>query len=79
MSNGNYLVADKEVSGFTNEEEDMAGCRKYLPNIDGLGQSCEEVLSARGAKFTKVDAWGPKVSIAGKLITGQNPACWCYW
>lgn len=74
LSNGEYLVAGKEVAGFTEEEEGMAGMKTHLPVVEGAGQSCEEVLLARGAKFTKADAWACHVASDSRVVTGQNPA-----
>jgi len=74
LSSGEYLVAGKEVGGFTDEEEGMAGLKEFLPVIEGAGQSCEEVLSARGGRFTKTAAWGCHVATDSRIVTGQNPA-----
>ena len=74
LSSGELLIVDKEVSGFTEEEEGMAGIKAHLPVIEGAGQSCEEILSARGGKFTKTVAWGSHVAIDSRIVTGQNPA-----
>jgi putative intracellular protease/amidase len=74
LSTGEYLVAGKEVGGFTEEEEGQAGMKALLPVIEGAGQSCEEVLSARGGKFKKTGAWGSHVTTDTRIVTGQNPA-----
>lgn len=74
LSSGELLIAGKEVAGFTEEEEAVAGIKGHLPMHEGAGQSCEEVLLARGGKYTKGPAWGSHVVVDSRIITGQNPA-----
>lgn len=74
LSSGELLIAGKEVAGFCEEEEAVVGLKAHLPMHDGAGQSCEEVLSARGGNFTKGPAWGSHVAVDSRLVTGQNPA-----
>lgn len=74
LSNGEYLVAGKEVGGFCNEEEEIAGLLSVLPEHAGLGRTCEDILSARGGKYSKGPAWGAHVAAGERLFTGQNPA-----
>jgi len=69
LADGSYLIKGKEVTGFSNVEEDQAGLSSAMPFLleTGLGQN--------GGKFEKADQpWGAKVVVAGNLITGQNPA-----
>lgn len=68
LSNGDYLVADKEVSAFTNEEESAVKLEKVVPF------ALESKLRARGARFIKADNFKQKVAVAERLVTGQNPA-----
>lgn len=70
LSDGSLLVADKEVTAFTNVEEEQVGLTKAVPFLP------EDALDkASGGKFVKAsEPWGEKVAISGKLITGQNPA-----
>lgn len=69
LSDGSYLVKDKELTGFTNTEEDQAGLTSEMPFL------LETDLEKNGAKFVKAaQPWGEKVCISGNLITGQNPA-----
>ncbi|PWZ02956.1 class I glutamine amidotransferase-like protein [Testicularia cyperi] len=72
LSDGSYLVNGKEVTSFTNEEEEQAGLTKAIPWL------VETRLGERGAKFSKTTPWGEKVIVDksdGKyLISGQNPA-----
>ena len=58
----------KNVTGFTNTEEDAAGLSKVVPFL------VEDMLKERGAHFTKAADWQPHVVVDGLLITGQNPA-----
>lgn len=74
LSNGELLIAGKEVAGFNEEEEAMCGLKVHLPMHEGAGQSCEEVLTARGARYTKGAAWGSHVASDSRIVTGQNPA-----
>ena len=68
LSNGNKLLADKQVTAFTREEEvDFATINK-IPYL------LEESLSRSAAKFSKVQPWGEHVVVDGRLVTGQNPA-----
>lgn len=74
LSGGEYLIAGKQVAGFTEDEESAVGYKNLLPMHEGLGQSCEEVLAARGGNFTKAGMWQSHVAVDGRVITGQNPA-----
>lgn len=68
LNDGSYLVDGKKVSGFTNEEEEAAGLTDVVPFL------LEDELIKRGADFQKTDNWAIKVSVDGRLVTGQNPA-----
>lgn len=72
LSDGSYLVAGQEVTGFTNTEEDQVQLSSAMPFM------LETELGARGGKYVKSsEPWAPKVVASGKggkLITGQNPA-----
>jgi putative intracellular protease/amidase len=71
LSNGEYLVANSAVTGFSNEEEDKAGLTDVCPVL------VETELVKMGAKFEKSDAaFKAHVTLAhgSRLITGQNPA-----
>lgn len=67
LSNGNYLVAGKEVSAFTNEEEHAVELTKVVPF------SLETTLKEHGAKFHAGKMWSNTVIVSDRLITGQNP------
>ena len=67
--NGEPLVKGREVTGFTNEEEDQVQLSSVLPYL------LEDELKKAGAKFVKApEAWGEKVVVDGQIITGQNPS-----
>jgi putative intracellular protease/amidase len=65
---GTFLVKDKEVTGFTNGEEEEMGLTKVVPFL------VEDEMLKLGAVFSKVADWGVHVVSDGLLITGQNPA-----
>jgi putative intracellular protease/amidase len=68
LSNGEYLVANKTVSAFTNEEEAAVGLTEIVPFL------LESKLIERGANFTKVPNFQVCVVTSDRLVTGQNPA-----
>ncbi|WP_369925369.1 type 1 glutamine amidotransferase domain-containing protein [Xanthomonas sp. NCPPB 2632] len=67
-SDGKPLVEGKQVTGFTNTEEDGVGLTKVVPFL------VEDELKAKGGVYTKGPDWGSYVVTDGLLITGQNPA-----
>ncbi|GAB3093761.1 type 1 glutamine amidotransferase domain-containing protein [Aestuariicella hydrocarbonica] len=68
LSNGEKLLANKSVTGFTREEEVDYG------TIDKIPYLLEESLTRSAARYSKVQPWGEFVIEDGRLITGQNPA-----
>merc|ERR1712173_19097 len=68
LSSGEYLVAGKKVTGFTNDEELAAGKTEVMPF------RMETLLKDRGAKFQCAKNWACNVEVSDRLITGQNPA-----
>jgi putative intracellular protease/amidase len=68
LSDGSYLVAGKNVAGFTNSEEAAAGLTDVVPFL------LQSTLEERGAKHTGAANWEPHVVVDGRLVTGQNPA-----
>ncbi|UII29717.1 type 1 glutamine amidotransferase domain-containing protein [Fulvivirga ulvae] len=68
LSNGDYLVDGKTVSVFTNEEEDAIQLTGVVPFL------LEDKIKERGATVSRADMWQEKVSVDGRLVTGQNPA-----
>src|SRR6516225_1521229 len=65
---GKPLVEGKNVTGFTNGEEEEVGLTKVVPFL------VEDELMSLGATFSKVKDWGVHTITDGLLITGQNPA-----
>ncbi|MEU1458076.1 type 1 glutamine amidotransferase domain-containing protein [Streptomyces avermitilis] len=68
LTDGTPLVAGKQVSAFTNEEEDAVGLTSVVPF------ALESALIEKGAKFTKTDNFQPFAVADSRLVTGQNPA-----
>ena len=69
LSNGSLLVKDKEVTGFSNEEEKLAELDQFVPFLT------ETELIARGAIYKKADQpWATFAIADQRVITGQNPA-----
>lgn len=64
---GSYLVAGKQVTGFTNSEEDTVGLTDVVPFL------LEDRLKQRGGDYSKADDFTPYVLVDGNLVTGQNP------
>lgn len=62
------VVKGKNVTGFSNAEEEEAGLEAVVPFL------VEDMLKARGARYAKEKNWQPHVALDGMLITGQNPA-----
>lgn len=68
LSDGSRLVADRDVTGFTNSEERAVGLADVVPFM------LEDALKSAGANFQGGADWQSKVVVDGRLITGQNPA-----
>lgn len=67
LSDGSYLVKDKNITSFTNEEEE-----NYAK--DDVPFDLETVLTNQGAKFHAAAPWSDNSIADGNLVTGQNPA-----
>lgn len=65
---GAPLVQGKQVTGFTNGEEEAAGLTDIVPFL------VEDMLAAKGGDYSKMDDWTSHVVTDGNLVTGQNPA-----
>ncbi|MEA5417588.1 type 1 glutamine amidotransferase domain-containing protein [Spirulina sp. CCNP1310] len=69
LSDGTLLIQDKQVTGFSDEEEKLAELDQYVPFLT------ETELKARGAIYKKADQPWASFAIADqRLVTGQNPA-----
>ncbi len=64
---GQYLIKDKVVTGFTNEEEELNGTATAVPFLT------ETELNQRGARYKKAAAFKEYAIRDGRIITGQNP------
>jgi len=65
---GEPLVKGKEVTGFSDSEEEEVKLTKVVPFL------LEDELKKLGAHYSKGDNWNSYVKEDGLLITGQNPA-----
>jgi putative intracellular protease/amidase len=66
--NGEFLVKGKNVTGFSNTEEEAVGLTSIVPFL------LEDVLQKNGATYSKAEDWHAYAVEDGLLITGQNPA-----
>lgn len=67
LSSGAYLVAGKNITSFTNAEEENYA-KADVPF------ELETALTNQGAIFHQVDPWQANSLTDSKLVTGQNPA-----
>jgi putative intracellular protease/amidase len=67
LSNGAYLLAGKNISSFTNDEEE-----NYA--LADVPFELETALTKQGAIFHKTGPWAAFSIADGNLVTGQNPA-----
>ncbi len=65
---GEPLVKGKQVTGFTDGEEEEMQLTRVVPFL------VEDELMRLGATFEKKADWQPFAVTDGRLITGQNPA-----
>jgi len=68
LPNGDPLVKGKEVTGFSNSEEEAVQLTKVVPFL------LENEMEKLGGHYSKGSDWGSYVKEDGLLITGQNPA-----
>lgn len=64
---GQPLVKGKQLTGFSNTEEEAVQLTKVVPFL------LENELIKKGAKYSKGEDWSSYVKQDGLLITGQNP------
>ena len=67
LADGHYLIAGKQVTGFTNAEEEQVKLTQVVPF------SLQDQLVQRGAHFNAAANWQAKVVVDQRLVTGQNP------
>ncbi|TCI92682.1 type 1 glutamine amidotransferase domain-containing protein [Tenacibaculum sp. M341] len=65
---GEYIVKGKNVTGFSNTEEDAVQLTEIVPFL------VENMLQENGGTYSKSEDWHPYAVEDGNLITGQNPA-----
>ena len=65
---GKPLVNGKNVTGFTNGEEEAVKLTDVVPFL------VEDMLKENGGNYSKLGDWQPYALEDGLLITGQNPA-----
>jgi len=68
LSTGGLLVAGRKVTGFSWNEEVLAGVAKLMP------YNAEAEMKRRGARYEKAPLpFVANVVVDGRLVTGQNP------
>ncbi len=67
LTDGEYLIKDKKINSFTDEEERAVGKENVVPFL------LETRLRERGAIFEGGSNFSEKVVVDGRIITGQNP------
>lgn len=67
LSNGESLLSNKHVTGFTREEELDFGTINSIPFL------LEERLARGANRYSKGQPWLENVIVDGRLVTGQNP------
>lgn len=68
MISGKPLVEDRDVTGFSNSEEEAVGLTEVVPFL------LENTLKELGGRYSSGKDWDSYVVTDGRLITGQNPA-----
>jgi putative intracellular protease/amidase len=68
LTNGEYLVKGKNLTGFKDSEDAEIELDRLLLF------SLEQELKGRGANYKSVTNWAPNVVVDGALMTGQSPA-----
>ncbi|MGA3677300.1 type 1 glutamine amidotransferase domain-containing protein [Lysinibacillus agricola] len=65
--NGDYLIRNKKITGFTTTEEILSTKKSIVPFLN------KDIAIEHGAIFQKARAFRSFVVQDGNLITGQNP------
>lgn len=65
---GSPLVAGRELTGFSNSEEEAVGLTRVVPF------ALEDELVRLGARYSRGEDWQAYMVMDGRLVTGQNPA-----
>jgi len=64
---GQNLVGGRNVTGFSNSEEETVGLTKVVPFL------VEDMLKEKAGTYSRGDDFTPHIVVDGRLITGQNP------
>lgn len=67
-TDGEPLVSGKQVTGFSNEEEELVGLTQIVPFL------VEDMFKENGATYSRGETWQSHVVTDGLIVTGQNPA-----
>lgn len=67
-ADGQPLVTGRQVTGFSNSEEDAVQLTDVVPFL------VEDMLKANGGQYSKAADWQSHVAVDDLLVTGQNPA-----
>ena len=65
-ADGTWALKDRQLTGFSNEEETQAGFAGNAPWL------LEDRLRVAGARYISKPAWTPHVVVDGNLVTGQQ-------
>ncbi|MBB5321010.1 type 1 glutamine amidotransferase domain-containing protein [Marinobacter oulmenensis] len=65
---GQNIVGGREVTGFTNTEEEGVQLTGIVPFL------VEDMLKENNGRYSRGEDWAAHIVVDGKLITGQNPA-----
>lgn len=67
-TDGSSLITGKNVTGFSNSEENAVGLSDVVPFL------LEDMLTHQGAHYSQGPDWQSYIVVDKNLITGQNPA-----
>lgn len=67
LSDGSFLIKDRNITAFTTEEEHNYASADVPFDL-------QTALTEQGGRFHAGTAWAPNSIIDGNLVTGQNPA-----
>ena len=73
LDDGSFLIQNRKVSAFTNEEELflIPDAKEVFPYL------LEDKLKLQGANFIAGTKYLEQISVDGRIVTGQNP--WSVW
>jgi len=68
LANGRYLIENKQVAAFTNDEERAVGLYDTVPFL------LADALQERGAIHLPAANFQAQTIVSERLVSGQNPA-----